>query len=933
MNTSRQLRPWTEVIRPHEDIIGGQLEMSTYAADIGAVDRGDARAPKVYTDAREFFLTTYPSRSLRALVEDVLRVLSGGPGDRVLQLRTPFGGGKTHALLALYHLVRSPDAVPPGDFAGLTRVRGGRAAVLSCLDLDPRRARVADGIGIRTLWGELAFRLGGQPGYELVREHDEARSAPGGDLLRLVIGSGPVLVLLDEVLGYVERAGGGAGDDPLRRQVLLFLQGLTEVVRGLPHAAMVYSLQASVREAAGDEALLQELDHLVGRVDAKREPVSDDEVIRVVQRRLFPSFGTDPAHLEVAREVGSAYAIAVRRLRETYAETESDRRAVGLEAERFERRVVDAYPFHPALLDLMYHRWGSLPSYQRTRGALQFLATTVHALIQPSDRPASPLISAGDVRFDDEAVRSTFFSQVGEREQYMSVLAADLIGDGARVREVDRRVGADSPQLERLRVGTRCAAAIMLFSFGARQGEERGVLESELVQALVDPSIDRNMVTACLHDLREELLYLHYTGRRYRFEPKANLNLLIAEEASKLGPDEVLNRIKRDFDRVLAPARDQAVLWPTDPGAVADREPQFRLVYLGPDVADDDPAGVEAAVTRFIRDRGTGQREYRNALGFVIPTSAALDRARHAARTVMAVEAVQAEAKARSVPLDSDQSGQLEERRRAAAADLSGNVERTYETVLIPTADRSGGGAYALERVDLRAQITAGRDLHRRVLDGLRKHVFEAVTPTRLLSLTGLGDGRAVVPCQDLVDWFFSYFDFPKLTNERALKGAIGAGTTDLFGYVSGARKEGDAVVPARTDLIRFGKPTPEDEVDLGPGCFLISAALANKLRGAGGEQPVAPQLPPAEDPVHGRAVRETATDGHRYHLAVTANAAQLFRLLPAVQNLADRAEDFSAHLDITAEARQPFERSWLRNAVDEHLDEAGVKPERSELQ
>jgi hypothetical protein len=932
MNAGRQLHPWPEVIRPHEDIVGGRLEMSTYAADIGAVDRADPWAPKVYADAREFFLTTYPSRSLVSLVEDVLRVLAGGNGDHVLQLRTPFGGGKTHALLALYHIVITPDAVPPGDFTDIVPVRGGRVAVLSCQDLDPRRPRSVDDLDIHTLWGELAFRLGGQPGYELIREHDETRSAPGGDLLRLVIGAGPRLILLDEVLGYVERAGGGAGDDPLRRQVLLFLQGLTEVVRGLPNAVMVYSLQASVREAAGDEALLQELDHLVARVDAKREPVSDDEVMRVVQRRLFPSFGTDPAHLEVAREVGSAYAIAVRRLRETYAETESDRRAAGLEAERFERRVVEAYPFHPALLDLMYHRWGSLPSYQRTRGALQFLATTVHALLQPSDRPTAALISAGDVRFDDEAVRSAFFSQVGEREQYMSVLAADLTGEGARVREVDRRIGADSPQLERVRVGTRCAAAIMLFSFGARQGEERGVLETELVQALVDPSTDRTVVTACLHDLREELLYLHYTGRRYRFEPKANLNLLIAEEAGKFEPEEVLGRIKSEFNRLLGPARDQAVLWPADPGAVADREPQFRLVYFGPDLGEADPAGVEAVVARFIRERGGGQREYRNALGFVLPTPSALDRARHAARTLMAVEAVIADARARRLQLDADQSGQLEERRRASAAELAGNVERTYETVLIPTSDRSGGGAYALERVDLRAQITAGRDLHHRVLDGLRKHVFESVTPTRLLAITGLGDRRAYIPCQELVDWFFSIFDFPKVMSDSAIKGAISAGTTDLFGYASAAHEEEGAIVVPRLDLLRYGKPIPQDEVDLGPGCFLVSADIAGKLRGVDRLEPEVLAVT-ADSTISTEAVVQAPSDGsRRYRLAFTANAAQFFRVLPAVQNLADRAEAFSARLDITAETLEPFEDAWLRNAVGEHLDEAGVTPERSDL-
>src|SRR5262249_52878455 len=153
------------------------------------------------------------------------------------------------------------------------------------------------------------------------------------------------------------------------------------------------------------EALLQALDHLVTRVDAKREPVSDDEIMRVVQRRLFPSFGAEPGHEDIAREAASEYAIAYKKMREAFAETDADRRAAGQDAERFEQRAVDSYPFHPALLDLMYHRWGSLPSYQRTRGALQFLARVVHGILN-GERVPEPLIGPADAPLEDEYVRT-----------------------------------------------------------------------------------------------------------------------------------------------------------------------------------------------------------------------------------------------------------------------------------------------------------------------------------------------------------------------------------------------------------------------------------------------------------------------------------------------------------------------------------------------
>jgi len=911
-----RLRPWNEVVRPHADILAGDLEMATYAADLGAVDRGDQNTPRVYLDAREFFRTTYMTENLRRLLADVLGVVGGGQGDRVLQLRTPFGGGKTHALLALYHLMRSRSSIDV-DLGGMPDPGPGRVVVLSGLDLDPIAPREVDGLKIRTLWGELAFRLGGEVAYEKVRAHDEDGRAPAGNVLRPLLDTGPVVILLDEVLVYVQRAAGSSGDDSLRRQVMIFLQALTEVVRGLPKAAMVYSLQASAHEAAGDEMLLGELDHLVARVDAKREPVSDDEVMRVVQRRLFPSFGEDEGHLAVARETAREYAIQFRRLREAYAETEAERRMAQAESERLEARVLQSYPFHPYLLDLMYHRWGSLPSYQRTRGALQFLARVVHALWN-GDGVAQPLIGPGDVVLVDEHVRGAFFSQVGERERYTSVLSADITGPEARVREVDRRIATDSPAYERLRVGTRCASAIMLYSFGGRSGEDRGVLESELVHALVAPELDRNVITTCLHDLRDELLYLHYTGRRYRFEPKPNLNLMIQECAQGFDADEVLARIKLELARLLSAAGDRAVLWPPDSAAIPDGDPLFRIVYLPPEASE----GASEYAERVIDERS---RVYKNALAFGEPSRSGLERARTLARLVLALDSLLGEVKAKRLTVDREQVDELEERRRTAAAELAATCERLFERVLVPLADREGQRAFRLETIDLRAQLAAGRDLHTRLLDGLRKHVFDTLTPARVVTLAKLGDVREYVAAEELSKWFFSIFDFPKLADESVLREAIARGTEGLFGYVSGAQVADGSLEVVRPELIRFGAATPADEVDLGPGCFVLSAGLAASLAGEEaeeesetGEEDVAPE----DEAV---AVGEEDGGARRYAVSFEATAAQLFRVLPALQNLADKSAEFRARLEVEAEGREAFDPNWLRNAVEEHFDEAGI--------
>lgn len=924
-----RLKPWTEVVRPHEDILEGRLEMSTYAADLGAVDRADTSTPRVYRDADEFFRTTFLTVKLRQLLVDVLTVLGGGAGDRVLQLRTPFGGGKTHSMLALYHLMKSRRGISVPDVASLPDPGPGRVAVLSGLDLDPWTPREVDGLQIHTLWGELAYRIDGQAGFERVRVHDEKGSPPGNDVLRPILEGGPVLILLDEVLVYVQRAGGRQGDAPYRRQVMNFLQGLTELVRGMPTAAMVYSLQASEHEAAGDAALLGDLDHLVTRVDAKRQPVDDEEVMRVVRRRLFPGFGSEPEHEAMARETAREYALAFKRLRESMAETASERRAVTGDAERFEQRVLDSYPFHPGLLDLMYHRWGSLPSYQRTRGALQFLASVVSASWQQVRLPR-PLIGPGDVPLEDERVQGTFFSQVGERERYSSVLAADLAGPEARSHEADRRIGGASAIYEQLKVGTRAATAIMLYSFGARQGEERGVVEGDLVEALVSPELDRNVVTTALVDLREELLYLHHIGRRYRFEPKANLNLLIAEERKKFGPNEVLANVKAAVAEALSGASDGAVLWPQDSRAIPDGTSSFRVVYLGEEwVAVPEDARIEGVV-ELVERCGAARREQQNSLAFAIPGPEALDRARTTARASMAISEVLAQSKA--YDLGEEQVAELRDRERAASTELKGTVEHLYETVLVPVADREGERAFRFEMIDLRAQLVSGRGLHARIVDGLRKHVFDSITPARIVSLTRLGTERQYVACEDLAKWFFSYFDFPKLLTADPVREAVGRGAADAFGYVPAADISDGELKPRRENTVWFGTPIDGQDVEMGPGAFIMAPEIATALR------------PTANPPENDGAIATKGTAGEAHAVAespttqaaaqlnhatiqTTAGSAdQLFRLMPGLQNLADRSRRIVVRLNVEADAIDAYDRAWFRNAVEEHLDEAGVE-------
>ena len=793
-------------------------------------------------------------------------------------------------------------------------------AVLSGEELDPLSVHQTNGAATHTLWGELAAQLGR---YELMAEHDRLGSAPGGDALRRVLGNGPVLVLLDEVLVYVEKAMAvSRGESTLGRQAMLFVQALTEAVNAHPRAALVYSLQASVGEAVGAEGLLTQLDHLVSRIDAKREPVSGDEVLRVVQRRLFESLG-DPA---VHRAVAAAYADLHRRQLQAVADNEDARREAGVEAGRLEERILASYPFHPALLDLMYHRWGTLPSYQRTRGALQFLASVTHALWRKGDR--SPLIGPGEVDLADEATRGTFFSQVGERERYSSVVEGDIVSTGSGAANVDRRIGTDSPALEQLRVGTRMATSVMLYSFGTREGEDRGILESDLVAAALVPGLDRNVIVAALHDLREEELFLHYTGRRYRFEPTPNLTKLVRDEANKFTGDEVLDAIRGSFERVLGGASN-AVVWPDGPGGVRDHVLAFAVAYLPPDWSAE-----AQSLTLFVEEAGTGRRRFRNAIGFAIPDVGQFDRARAAARLQLAARSLLSN-RARH-GFSSEQVDELAEKATGAARDLAATLDRAYARVAVPVRATGGTAPYSMEEVDLRSLLAAGRSLHGRVLDALSHRVFTSLTVEKLISLAGLGPDRAYVICGELVEWFFSYFEFTKLADRSAVADAISRGVMGRrIAYATGVVREDDAIRVRDPRLVRLGELLPVAEIDLGDDAAILTPELAAELAPAhSADPPTAPAgapdgAVPAAGAAQGLAAGASASGSSEAirHLALRArlDGRGMFGLTRALSWLRDESASLDVDVTIRAAAKEGgFDRVRLRNGVVEPLEEGG---------
>ena len=245
--------PWFRGAKPHVSIREGRVNEALFEAKLGDAIRGEG--PTEYREAEAFFQKTYLTAGLRQLLLDILRTLNGEKvANAVVNLKTSFGGGKTHTELAVFHLLQHPSesmtVQQVGELvaeAGLAAPPPCRVAVLPCTNINPTGRTTPEGLRIRTLWGEMAYRLGGEAAFQTVASTDAQLVSPGEDALRAVLAQvGPALILFDETLHYVDkvsRIDGPEGD--LGKQTIAFLRELTAAVDGTERTMLVVSLTAS----------------------------------------------------------------------------------------------------------------------------------------------------------------------------------------------------------------------------------------------------------------------------------------------------------------------------------------------------------------------------------------------------------------------------------------------------------------------------------------------------------------------------------------------------------------------------------------------------------------------------------------------------------------------------------------------------------------
>ena len=951
-------RLWLECVDLHPDVLSEDFSEDVFALDLGSLSdymigkdlglpaQDLPRVPAAYRDADSFFEASYLTHGLKSLLEDVLGRLTGVQGNRVLKLLTPFGGGKSHTLAALLHAARSRaalDTLP--EASGLPRPERVRVAVVDGQFFDARVGkRVPDGDATaKTLWGWVAWALGGSEGYELVRAQDEARVAPGGDAVVELLKRGPSLILLDELLEYLISAGGVRVEQTtLRDETLSFLKRLTVAVGNVDDAVLVYSLQSSKRESLEYTDLLRTVEHLAARKDQRREPVEGNEILNVIQRRLL-SRPPDPA---AAASTAEACRQVFTRMRLAYAHGEPERQQAEEEGLALRDRIRASYPFHPALIDLMREQWAAIPDFQLTRGALRFLATCLRAAHRAGS--SRLLLGPGDVPVREADVRLAFFKEVGQREDFQACLEHDFVGANARTRRIDDRRAREVTTESGKQPATRLATAMLMHSFGGLQrGESEqgdllppGIGESDLLGVSIGPDLDSTTVQACLKEIKEQCLYLHFDGVRYCFKKDPNVTLLVEQEAEAVSRDEgrVRSRIKQMIEERLAGQRS-AVVWPAKPADVPDKEPQFLIAYLPLEFVAQSATEQKRSALDICENYGNRTREFRNGLGLAVPMADQIEVLRRAVRYLLAVERVQG--KWREHNLTNVQKDQLKERDATERTAAESALLRLYREVWLPSSD---GGALTLDAVSMDGrplQTTLDEKkralIHQRLtelLTTVQCRVFGTVAPGKLLDLFKMsegGSGQPGIATDRVVAGFFSFLDFPRLLTAEALRKAIMRGVeSGLFGYTTGRPTLGDDN-RYRIDRshVAFGRSVTDDEIDLDSGFLMLPAALpVQTVEAADGDEqwPEPPGHAERTSEVRDRAVpyasvAPTATDEQEVSLSFTADRDALYGAWNALANLADLAGKVS----VSVKAEGVLDKAKLENGVLEPLRELGL--------
>jgi predicted AAA+ superfamily ATPase len=875
------LKPWREVVNPHKDVASGRYQQAEFAADLWQVHIGEGSDE--YRNPVEFFRRTYLTDSLKQLLTRAVQRLAGTGGDPVVQLQTNFGGGKTHSMLALYHLFSGAKAtelagvdaiLSESEVAAIPKVN--RVVLVGTRISPGNPVTKADGTVVRTLWGELVWQLGYAAGgikeaakaFKRIQADDERATSPGDVLRELMNDYGPCLILIDEWVAYARQLH-DQSDLPAGsfETHFTFAHTLTESAKTAKRCLLVISLPASDTvgsphaiaedvEVGGERgrAALDRLRNAVGRVETSWRPASAEESFEIVRRRLFEPM-IEQSQFVARDTVARAFYDLYRKEHQEFPPEchEPD----------YEKRIKAAYPIHPEIFDRLYTDWSSLVKFQRTRGVLRLMAAVIHSLWAKGDR--NPLILPANIPIDDPQ-RVQFELTRYLSDNWVPVIEKDVDGPNA----LPFRLDSEIQNLGKYAACRRVARTIYLGSAPTAGSAHMGLEDRRIKLGCAMPGEPIAVFGDALRRLAAVATFLYQDGSRYWYSTRPTVTNTAEQRAEQLRrePDKVAQEIEK---RIRADVRQHGDFHRVHPLPLSNQEvpdeTDARLVVLSiehPYTKDPNSAAIKQAKS-MLEMRGNTPRLFRNTLVFLAVDQARLQDLDEAVRRYLAWDSIVNEKI--ELDLSPHQVKQAENQKASAESAVIARLPEAYQWLLVPVQSTPQveveWQAFRLSSQDGLA-VRASKELRKR--DMLLTAIVGTVLKMELDKVPlWRGDHVAI---KQLIDDFARYLYLPRLADSQVLLDGIADGlslltwASDTFAYADSydealkryrglrpggnARLNGTGGLLVQPDAARRQLTAEQPKASTGAGAVSNEPALATidgPVTAGGGPTPPPPVI------------------------------------------------------------------------------------------